>query len=344
MSASTRHAVTRTLRQLPSAFSSTAAAAAAASITTTTTTTTATAAAFTSRRSLGSLLTKHQHSHLSTICRNHKNDAKQLFSTARPLNKNSSGNNKNTPTTTSTSGQPGSGPGSIEQPPITIQPPILPGQVPILDVQDNVKSIEQVIAELDPDVRTSQTTASFPADRLEQGPGQGAEGSHQQASGESGTGSTSSSSASPPPSPKKKPSRFWYYLYLTLLYSAVGSIPVQLLLVKSEAKDLKQKQEWKIAVLTDMRDKLNRGESVEEEEALLSVGMDRSSREEQVDDKYFEELLASAEKLDFVFGKDKDTIMEKSEVPASTPAPTPTPAPPVVPRKPVPPKTEKSYL
>lgn len=62
-----------------------------------------------------------------------------------------------------------------------------------------------------------------------------------------------------------------------------------MLLTKNEAKDTKERQEWKIAVLTDMRDKLQRGESIEEEEALLSVGMDRSTREEQVDDKYFED-------------------------------------------------------
>lgn len=62
-------------------------------------------------------------------------------------------------------------------------------------------------------------------------------------------------------------------------------------MTKGETKDLKEKQEWKIAVLTDMRDKLRRGESVEEEEALLSVGMDRSKREaeQKVDEAYFED-------------------------------------------------------
>lgn len=78
-------------------------------------------------------------------------------------------------------------------------------------------------------------------------------------------------------------------MYHILYWSALGSIPVHLLLTKGEAKDLKARQEWKISVLTDMRDKLQRGESVEEEEALLTVGHDRSKREEQVDEKYFED-------------------------------------------------------
>ncbi|KAF9385407.1 hypothetical protein BGX21_001068 [Mortierella sp. AD011] len=96
-----------------------------------------------------------------------------------------------------------------------------------------------------------------------------------------------------------------------------------------------------------MRDKLKRGESVEEEEALLSVGMNRNKREEQVDDKYFEDLLKSAEKLDYVFGKDKNgEAASDQSIPAATPkpAPAPVPAPPAVPRKSAPPKSEKSYL
>lgn len=78
-------------------------------------------------------------------------------------------------------------------------------------------------------------------------------------------------------------------MYHILYWSALGSIPVHLLMTKGEAKDLKARQEWKISVLTDMRDKLRRGESVEEEEALLTIGHDRSKREEQVDEKYFED-------------------------------------------------------
>ncbi|KAK3835078.1 MAG: hypothetical protein J3R72DRAFT_451815 [Linnemannia gamsii] len=152
---------------------------------------------------------------------------------------------------------------------------------------------------------------------------------------------SSSSGGVPPPNPPKKPSRFWIYMYQLLFWSAIGSIPVHLLLTKSETKDIKARQEWKISVLTDMRDKLRRGESVEEEEALLTVGHDRSKREEQVDEKYFEDLLQSAEKMDFIFSKDKEAALA---VPTSTPTPAPATAAPVVPRKPAPPKSEKSYL
>jgi len=102
--------------------------------------------------------------------------------------------------------------------------------------------------------------------------------------GASGTGSSD-----PQGSPKRK-SRFWFYLYQVIFWSAIGSLPVHLLLTKSETKDTKIKREWKIAVLQDMRDKLKRGESIEEEEAMLTIGLDRSKREvEQVDEKYFEE-------------------------------------------------------
>ncbi|KAG0276315.1 hypothetical protein BGZ95_007708 [Linnemannia exigua] len=152
---------------------------------------------------------------------------------------------------------------------------------------------------------------------------------------------SSSSGGVPPPKLPKKPSRFWIYMYQILYWSAIGSIPVHLLLTKGEAKDLKARQEWKISVLTDMRDKLRRGESVEEEEALLTVGHDRSKREEQVDEKYFEDLLQSAEKMDFIFSKDKEAALA---VTTSTPTPAPATAAPVVPRKPAPPKSEKSYL
>ncbi|KAF9900573.1 hypothetical protein EC991_007172 [Linnemannia zychae] len=153
--------------------------------------------------------------------------------------------------------------------------------------------------------------------------------------------SSSGAGGVPPPKPPKKPSRFWFYMYHILYWSALGSIPVHLLLTKGEAKDLKARQEWKISVLTDMRDKLRRGESIEEEEALLTVGHDRSKREEQVDEKYFEDLLQSAEKMDFIFSKDKEAAVA---VPAPAPTPAPAPAAPIVPRKPAPPKSEKSYL
>ncbi|KAG0047618.1 hypothetical protein BGZ83_007347 [Gryganskiella cystojenkinii] len=144
--------------------------------------------------------------------------------------------------------------------------------------------------------------------------------------------------------PPKQKSRFWFYLYQILYWSALGSLPVHLLLTKGETKDTKIKQEWKIAVLEDMRDKLRRGESIEEEEALLTVGLDRSKRDvEQVDDKYFEEMLHTAEKMDFVFtgDKEKDGQITPTSAPVVSAVPTPEP---VVPRKPAPPKTEKSYL
>lgn len=102
--------------------------------------------------------------------------------------------------------------------------------------------------------------------------------------GAPGTGSSG------PQAPPKRKSRFWFYLYQVLFWSAIGSLPVHLLLTKGESKDTKIKQEWKIAVLQDMRDKLKRGESIEEEETMLTIGLDRSKRKvEQVDEKYFEE-------------------------------------------------------
>ncbi|KAF8932089.1 hypothetical protein EDD21DRAFT_349324 [Dissophora ornata] len=230
--------------------------------------------------------------------------------------------------------------GSVERPPSTIQTSkIMPVATPAPDVSENVKSIEQVIADIDPDIKKSQSSTrasetlepSFSSDPTS------SESSSSTAPPESESGS--SSSARP-----KRPSRTWFYLYQILYWCTVGSIPVHLLLIKSETKEVREKQEWKIAVLTDMRDKLKRGDSVEEEEALLSVGMDRSEREEQVDDKYFEDLLTSAEKLDFTFG-DKDRANTELEIALSTPVvSTPTPASPAVPRKPAPPKSEKSYL
>ncbi|KAG0346003.1 hypothetical protein BG004_002654 [Podila humilis] len=210
----------------------------------------------------------------------------------------------------------------IEQPPTSFNPKLSIETTPQTP-SENIKSIEQVIAELSQDTRTAESGAYTNPDD-----------------------SSSSSSSLPPPLPpkQKKPSRFWFYLYYILLYSALGSLPVHLLLTRGETKELREKAEWKISILTDMRDKLLRGESIEEEEALLSVGMDRGHREAQqkVDDAYFEDLLKSAEKLDYSFGSNQIA----DQVPALTPAPvsTPVPAPPVVPRKPAPPKTEKSYL
>lgn len=179
-----------------------------------------------------------------------------------------------TPSTPSSKGQSG---GAIEKPPASFDPKL--ALETSIDPSDNIKSIEQVIAELNKDVRTSESR----------------ENTSSEEHGSTGAGSEhdagSDSSLPPPPPPKGKPGRFWFYLYYILYYSALGSLPVHLLITKGETKDLKEKQEWKIAVLTDMRDKLRRGESVEEEEALLSVGMDRSKREEQqkVDEAYFED-------------------------------------------------------
>ncbi|KAF9570580.1 hypothetical protein EC968_001655 [Mortierella alpina] len=231
----------------------------------------------------------------------------------------------------------------IEKPATTIEPPKITLDTPIFNPQESVKSIEQVIAELNQDARTAQSAASLLSEKEYGSESPVVEDSPSSPYTETNTGSEQAGAPPPPPPPSgpKKPSRFWFYLYYILFYSALGSLPVHVLLTKNEAKDTKERQEWKIAVLTDMRDKLQRGESIEEEEALLSVGMDRSSREEQVDEKYFEDLLQSAEKMDYFFGKDKDTATPE---PSAATAPAPAPAPPVVPRKPAPPKTEKSYL
>ncbi|KAF9971432.1 hypothetical protein BGZ73_005622 [Actinomortierella ambigua] len=149
-------------------------------------------------------------------------------------------------------------------------------------------------------------------------------------------------------------SKSWRYLWIIFYWSCLGSLPIHLMMVKNEAKAVQQKLEWKIAVLQDMRDKLARGESIEEEEALLAVGMDRSKRElqHQVDDQMFEELIKSAEKLDMDVGLSTkvpigelqepvgaQAVSEYPPTPAAVPAPQPT-----VPRKPAPPKSEKSFL
>jgi hypothetical protein len=52
-------------------------------------------------------------------------------------------------------------------------------------------------------------------------------------------------------------------------------------------------------------------------------------------------VLVSAEKQDFIFGKDKEADVV---APTQAPVPAPLPEAPVVPRKPAPPKSEKSYL
>ncbi|KAF9275336.1 hypothetical protein BGZ68_010871 [Mortierella alpina] len=231
----------------------------------------------------------------------------------------------------------------METPATTIEPPKIALETPIFNTQESVKSIEQVIAELNQDARTAQSSSSSSSPSTAHGPESTEEkdGSSSQYA-DANTGSEQAGAPPPPPpAGPKRPSRFWFYLYYILFYSALGSLPVHVLLTKNEAKDTKERQEWKIAVLTDMRDKLQRGESIEEEEALLSVGMDRSTREEQVDDKYFEDLLQSAEKMDFLFNKDKDATTSET---SATTSPAPAPSPPVAPRKPAPPKTEKSYL
>ncbi|KAF9164538.1 hypothetical protein DFQ26_001345 [Actinomortierella ambigua] len=145
-------------------------------------------------------------------------------------------------------------------------------------------------------------------------------------------------------------SKFWRYLWIVFYWSCLGSLPIHLMMIKNETKTVQEKLEWKIAVLQDMRDKLARGESIEEEEALLAVGMDRSKREmqHQVDDQMFEELIKSAEKLDMDAGNNTKMLISELPQPAvpevaptATPAPTPQPT---VPRKPTPPKSERSFL
>ncbi|KAG0202221.1 hypothetical protein BGX33_009862 [Mortierella sp. NVP41] len=252
---------------------------------------------------------------------------------------------------------------AIDQPPTRINSLNLnleaPADVP--QSEESIKSIDQVMREIQREAQLKAAQANAQYSNLSEPPvpsastsgtsGAGApeyEPHQQQQSSDnpySNTNTQDSSSASSSetqqPRPQKKPSRFWIYMYHILYWSAIGSIPVHLLMTKGEAKDLKERQEWKIAVLTDMRDKLRRGESVEEEEALLTVGHDRSKREEQVDEKYFEDLLQSAEKMDFIFSKEKEAALA---IPAPTEPAAPAPAAPVVPRKPAPPKSEKSYL
>ncbi|KAF9296059.1 hypothetical protein BGZ88_000845 [Linnemannia elongata] len=235
-------------------------------------------------------------------------------------------------------------------------PPVVPQS------EDGIKSIDQVMREIqrEAELKAAQANSQYsnisdPIEASRAGTGAASETDskyqdghqHQQSSEYADANANAYESSSsgpggvPPPRPPKKPSRFWIYMYHILYWSALGSIPVHLLMTKGEAKDLKARQEWKISVLTDMRDKLRRGESVEEEEALLTIGHDRSKREEQVDEKYFEDLLVSAEKQDFIFSKDKEV---DAVAPTPTAAPAPVPEVPVVPRKPAPPKSEKSYL
>ncbi|KAG0009790.1 hypothetical protein BGZ80_002051 [Entomortierella chlamydospora] len=252
--------------------------------------------------------------------------------------------------------EPASGSDVIEKPPTTVQPPKFEFEslTPPLNIQEseNMTSIEQVIAELNRDASITQPSTYSPESETALSSSQALDPSLTPDSTHAtngpypplppGSESTARSGPEAGGRPKTKPSRFWFYLYHILYWSALGSLPVHLLLLKGDTKDTKERQEWKIGVLTEMRDKLKRGESVDEEEALLSVGMERSKREEQVDDKYFED-----QKLDYVFGKDKDgEAASDQNIPASAPAPAPAPvpAPPVVPRKPAPPKSEKSYL
>ncbi|KAG0365241.1 hypothetical protein BGZ54_006732 [Gamsiella multidivaricata] len=191
--------------------------------------------------------------------------------------------------------------GSIEKPPTTVREPsaTTAEETMVSDLQENAKSIEQVIAELHRDTRivapatyASNTPSSllldgsaFPAAADHTGyTNAGAEGPFSSSASEPRSPSSSPESSVGAAATPKKRSRFWFYIYHILYWSALGSLPVHLLMFKGEAKEVKEKQEWRIGVLTEMRDKLQRGESVEEEEALLSVGMNRNQREEQVDD------------------------------------------------------------
>ncbi|KAF9914072.1 hypothetical protein BX616_009023 [Lobosporangium transversale] len=240
--------------------------------------------------------------------------------------------------------EPGVGP--VEEiPPTAVQPSKLTPERSMLDINENVKPIEQVIADLSRDTTTvSGTSTTSESESTLHHDKRSAESSN--SSSETGAKSDSfdSQSTSSAPPPKAKKSKFWYILYHIIYWSAIGSLPVHLLMIKGEAKDLKEKQEWKIGVLTDMRDKLKRGESIEEEESLLTIGADRSKREEQVDDKYFEDLLISAEKQDFVFGKDKEIASEDPSPAPSSASASVSRVSPAGPRKPKPPKSERSYL
>lgn len=187
-------------------------------------------------------------------------------------------------------------------------PPVVPQS------EDSIKSIDQVMREIQREAELKATYANTqysnildPVEASKAGTApeydsQHQHGHQQQSEYADANASTQSGEGGgvPPPRPPKKPSRFWIYMYHILYWSALGSIPVHLLLTKGETKDLKARQEWKISVLTDMRDKLRRGESVEEEEALLTVGHDRSKREELVDEKYFEDCKSPSKFLKYV--------------------------------------------
>jgi hypothetical protein len=154
-------------------------------------------------------------------------------------------------------------------------------------MKEDAKSIEQIIAELNQDTRTGQQS-TFPGDTADPSSSSHSDSAASEDTTTETIAAAAAASARARARAQQRRSRFLYILYAILYYSALGSIPVNLLLIKGEAKELNEKQEWKIGVLTEMRDKLRRGESVAEEEALLSVGLNRSKREEQVDDKYFE--------------------------------------------------------
>ncbi|KAF9931687.1 hypothetical protein FBU30_009748 [Linnemannia zychae] len=236
-------------------------------------------------------------------------------------------------------------------------PPVVP------ESQDSIKSIDQVMQDLQRDakLKAAQTNAQFTTfvdpieaakNHSESQQEQGQDHQQQHSStvyseANANAREESGEEATPPPQPPKKPSRFWFYLYQVIFWSAIGSIPVHLLKVKNEDKDLRERVEWEIMVLEDMEEKLKKGESVEEEMAMLTIGHDRAIRaeKEQVDEKHFEDLLASAEKLDFVFfGKDKEAALATAASSTPSTSTVTPPAVPVVPRKPAPPKTERSYL
>ncbi|KAF9578797.1 hypothetical protein BGW38_005236 [Lunasporangiospora selenospora] len=203
-----------------------------------------------------------------------------------------------------------------------------------LNTAENIQSIQQIIAELNLDPKTIQALNAAESQ---------ADPSSASESSSTTDGDSDQKSETQPPKDPKKQSRFWHYLMQIFFWSALGSVPVHMLLQKGENRELRERHEWKIAVLTDMRDKLRRGESIEEEEAMLSVGMDRAKREEHVDEKYFEELLKDAESQDFILSKNSKE--SSSSLPTPSPSPSTTPSPPVnITRKPPPPKSEKSYL
>ncbi|KAF9400551.1 hypothetical protein BGX21_004063, partial [Mortierella sp. AD011] len=163
--------------------------------------------------------------------------------------------------------EPGSGSDVIEKPPTTVQPPKFEFEslAPPLNIQEseNMKSIEQIIAELNRDAGITQPSTHSPELETALSSLQTSDPSLTPDSTHTtngpypppppGSESTAGSGPEAGGQPKRKPSRFWLYLYHILYWSALGSLPVHLLLLKGDTKDTKERQEWNIGVLTEIR-------------------------------------------------------------------------------------------